>query len=79
MAYEWLHIRLKGSKGNPTLFSLFNHNKICYMQVGRVTPKGKYTNNVTGFILGGVTSGLFILILEDKGVKQSIELGLTED
>ena len=39
---------------------------MCYMQVGRVPSKGKYANNVTGFILECVTEGLFIVLLDDK-------------
>ena len=52
-AYEWLHIHIKDSKGNKNLASLFQYDYIYYMKV--LTPKGKYSNNVTGFILEGVT------------------------
>ena len=61
-----LHICLKGSKGNPSLATLFNHDIMYYIHVVRVTHKGKYTNNVTRFILEGVTEGSFIVVLEDK-------------
>ena len=44
--------------------------------MGRVAPKGKYTNHVTGFILEGVTEGLFIVVLEDKSCGKTHTIGI---
>ena len=52
---------------------------MCYIKVGRVTPKGNYTNNVTIFILGGVTEGLFIVVLEDKSDGSSYTIGINRE
>ena len=37
------------------------------MKVCKIQPKGKYSNNVTGFILEGATECLFVVVLEDNG------------
>ena len=46
------------------------------MQVCRVTSKENYTNNVTSFILEGVTNDLFIVVLEDKSDGKIHTLGI---
>ena len=46
------------------------------MKVFRVKPKGKYTNNATGFILEGVTEDLFVVLLEDNGGGKNHTIGI---
>ena len=46
------------------------------MKVFRVKPKGKYNNNVTGFILEGVIEGLFIVVLEENSGKNTYAIGI---
>ena len=67
---------MKGSTVLTNLASLFQHAKICYMKVYRIKSKGKYSNNVAGFILKGVTEGLFIVFLEDKGGEKTHTMGI---
>ena len=75
-AYEGLQKYIQGSNFLPNLDYLFNNYKICYMQVGRVKPKGKYSNNVTGFTLEGITVGLFIMVLQDTSGGNTHAIGI---
>ena len=79
IAYEWLQKYIQGSNFLPNLGYLFNNDKICYMQVGRVKPKGKYSNNVTGFILEGVIRGLFVVVLEDNDGGKTHTIGINRE
>ena len=67
---------MKSIKGLPNLASFFQHDKIYYMKVCRVKSKGKYSNNGTGFILEGITEGLFFVVLEDKGGGKTHTIGI---
>ena len=44
-----------------------------------VRPKGKYSNNVTGFILEGVIEGLFVVVLEDNGGGKTHTIGINRE
>ena len=70
---------MKGSKSLPNLVSFFEHDQIWYMKVCRVKPKGKYSNIVTGFILEGVTEGLFVVVLEDNGGGNTHTIGINRE
>ena len=44
---------------------MFKNDRLCYWQVGRVKPRRYYINALTGYVLSGITEGLFIVVLED--------------
>ena len=44
--------------------------------MGRVKSKVKYTNNVTSFILEGITEGIFIVVLGDKSGGETYTVGI---
>ena len=49
------------------------------MRVCRVKPKRKYSNNVIGFILEGVTEGIFVVVLEDNGDGKTHTIGINRE
>ena len=64
--YEWLNIHDRYINGIKHFYILFNNDILCYLQVGIIKPRQYYINNPIGYILSGITEGLFIGLHEDN-------------
>ena len=63
--YGWSRVHINGSKGISNLNSFWINEINCYLDVCKVTLSEHFIKNLTGYILSGVTEGLFIMVLED--------------
>ena len=73
-AYALVCIHKKG--GRPRLNTYLKNENNWYLDVCRVNTSEEYSNNVTCYIISGITKGFFIVVLQDTSGVNSYKIGI---
>ena len=61
--YDWLRVNAKGTKGHSHLNTYLKNESTCYLDVCRVTQSEIFINNMTGYIILGITQYFLLCYL----------------
>ena len=69
-------MNVRRSKERANLNTCLKNKSTCYLDIFIVIPSEDYMNNAIGYILSGITGGLFIVVLQDISVGHSYITGI---